>query len=140
MDKMRSRFPGVLILFTVTLLCVAVLSALCVATTRADCAMTEHYANTVDKIYACERAGQRWLSEVDGARSESGTLIEAELPPDTNVEGEIVSTVIRENGWELNASVRISGNEPAEVISWTKQAIWEEDTSLTLWQEDEPWM
>ena len=140
MDKRNSRFPGLLILFTVTVLCVAVLSALCVATVRADEAMTEHYAATVENIYECEKAGQLWLSRVDGARGEDGSLIVSELPPNTEAEGEIVSTVIRENGWELSAAARVRGDEPIEVICWTKQALWEENTSLKLWQEDEPWI
>lgn len=139
MDKLRSRFPGLLILFTVTVLCVAVLSALCVATVRADRAMTERYARTVDAMYECERAGQRWLAQVDGARSESGALVVSELPPDTTVKGDTASTVIEENGWQLCASVRISGNEPIRVVCWIRQALWEEDTSLKLWQEDAPW-
>lgn len=140
MDKMRARFPGLLILFTVTILCVAVLSALCVATVKADRAMTERYAETVTEIYQCERAGQEWLALVDAARNDDGSLREDKLPSDTVTEGEIVSTELTENGWRLCASVRIHGQEPLEVIEWTKQAVWEEDTSMTLWLEDEPWM
>ena len=134
-DRASARFPGVLILFTVTLLCVTVLSALCVATVKADRAMTERYADTVKEIYRCESRGQRCLSEADEA-FEDGAWNMDRLPAWARVEDGVLYGEIEGDGWELCMAVAPDGEGETEVTRWTKRALWEEDTSLTLWQED----
>lgn len=134
-DRASARFPGVLILLTVTLLCVTVLSALCVATVKADRAMTERYADTVKEIYRCESRGQRCLAEADGAFEDGGWNMDR-LPAWARVEDGVLYGEIEGDGWELCMAVAPDGEGGTEVTRWTKRALWEEDTSLTLWQED----
>lgn len=134
-DRASARFPGVLILFTVTLLCVTVLSALCVATVKADRAMTERYADTVKEIYRCESRGQRCLAEADEAFEDGGWNMD-KLPAWARVEDGVLYGDIEGDGWELCMAVAPDGEGGTEVTQWTKRALWEEDTSLTLWQED----
>ena len=134
-DSASARFPGVLILFTVTLLCVTVLSALCVATVKADRAMTERYADTVKEIYRCESRGQRCLAEADEA-FEDGAWNMDRLPAWARVEDGVLYGEIEGDGWDLCMAVAPDGEGGTEVTQWTKRALWEEDTSLTLWQED----
>ena len=134
-DRASARFPGVLILFTVTLLCVTVLSALCVATVKADRAMTERYADTVKEIYRCESRGQRCLAKAD-EDFEDGAWNMDRLPAWARVEDGVLYGEIEGDGWELCMAVAPDGEGETEVTRWTKRALWEEDTSLTLWQED----
>lgn len=114
------RFPGLLILFTVIMLCVAVLSVLCVATVKADRAMAQRYGDMVTNMYQCESAGQRRLAELDAAGG-----------------SDIVTIDLTQSGWALHAEVRLTEGEAPEILCWTKQAEWEEDTDLVLWQEEE---
>ena len=58
------------------------------------------------------------------------------LPAWARVEDGVLYGEIEGDGWELCMAVAPDGEGGTEVTQWTKRALWEEDTSLTLWQED----
>lgn len=59
---------GPISLFTlIIILCLSVLAVLSLTTARAELSITERQAATTTETYQLEQAGQRFLSEVDGA-------------------------------------------------------------------------
>lgn len=131
----RVQFGSVTILFTVILVCVSVLAVLCVATARADLAVAENYADNITGRYACESAGQTWLSQVDEAlRTYGPQAAEAQLPSDTEVKDGVISTTVLGDGMELSIRIRPLAGGGYQILTWEMQAQWNENTELKLWK------
>ena len=65
MSRNRFRIGSIAVLFAVVVLCVAIFGVLTVSSAVSDRRAAERYGEHVEVLYACENAGQDWLSEAD---------------------------------------------------------------------------
>ena len=121
------RSGALTLLFTVVLLCLAVLAVLSLATARADEALAQKSLDRLAQEAAAERAGQEWLAALDAA--DPGTL-----PTNTEVSISVVAESVQklENGDTLRLAAEPAG-EGWRITRWQLTAPWEPDTSLDVW-------
>ena len=65
MSRNQFRIGSIAVLFAVVVLCVAIFGVLTVSSAVSDRRAAERYGEHVEVLYACENAGQDWLSEAD---------------------------------------------------------------------------
>ncbi len=126
MGKKRFRIGSVAVLFAVVVLCVAIFGVLTVATAVSDRRTAQQYGDHMTALYACENAGQKWLSQADAYLSGQG-----QLPPDTQEEnGTLRTTITRENmSLEICLEIQAQGYE---IQTWSCTAAWEPAESWSL--------
>ena len=126
MGKKRFRIGSVAVLFAVVVLCVAIFGVLTVATAVADRRTAQQYGDHMAALYACENAGQQWLSQADAYLSGQG-----QLPPDTQeADGTLRTTITREN-MSLEICLDVADGE-YEIRTWSCRAAWEPEASWSL--------
>ena len=76
MSRNRFRIGSIAVLFAVVVLCVAIFGVLTVSSAVSDRRAAERYGEHVEVLYACENAGQDWLSEADAYLKGAGDLPE----------------------------------------------------------------
>ena len=120
------RSGALTLLFTVVLLCLAVLAVLSLATAQADAALAQKRLDRLAQA-AAERAGQEWLAALDAA--DPGTL-----PADTvsTGDGGVQAELTLESGDTLRRAAEPAG-EGWRITRWQLTAPWEPDTSLDVW-------
>ena len=74
MSRNRFRIGSIAVLFAVVVLCVAIFGVLTVSSAVSDRRAAERYGEHVEVLYACENAGQDWLSEADAYLKGAGDL------------------------------------------------------------------
>ena len=123
------RSGALTLLFTVVLLCLAVLAVLSLATARADEALAQKSLDRLAQEAAAEQAGQEWLAALDAAAP--GTL-----PADTASTGDggVQAELTLESGDTLRLAAEPAG-EGWRITRWQLTAPWEPDTSLDVWTE-----
>ena len=121
------RSGALTLLFTVVLLCLAVLAVLSLATARADEALAQKSLDRLAQEAAAEQAGQEWLAALDAAAP--GTL-----PADTvsTGDGGVQAELTLESGDTLRLAAEPAG-EGLRITRWQLTAPWEPDTSLDVW-------
>lgn len=121
------RSGALTLLFTVVLLCLAVLAVLSLATARADEALAKKSLDRLAQEAAAERTGQEWLAALDAA--DPGTL-----PADTvsTGDGGVQAELTLESGDTLRLAAEPAG-EGWRITRWQLTAPWEPDTSLDVW-------
>lgn len=121
------RSGALTLLFTVVLLCLAVLAVLSLATARADEALAKKSLDRLAQEAAAEQAGQEWLAALDAAAP--GTL-----PADTvsTGDGGVQAELTLESGDTLRLAAEPAG-EGWRITRWQLTAPWEPDTSLDVW-------
>lgn len=121
------RSGALTLLFTVVLLCLAVLAVLSLATARADEALAQKSLDRLAQEAAAEQAGQEWLAALDAAAP--GTL-----PADTASTGDggVQAELTLESGDTLRLAAEPAG-EGWRITRWQLTAPWEPDTSLDVW-------
>ena len=108
MSRNRFRIGSIAVLFAVVVLCVAILG--------------EH----VEVLYACENAGQDWLSEADAYLKGAG-----DLPENTEETETTLKTEITRGNMQLEICLnKINGSY--EIAKWRCTARWQPDDSLNL--------
>ena len=111
---------SIAVLFAVVVLCVAIFGVLTVSSAVSDRRAAERYGEHVEVLYACENAGQDWLSEEDEYLKGAGDLPE-------NAE----ETEITRGNMQLEICLnKINGSY--EIAKWCCTARWQPDDSLNL--------
>lgn len=126
MENRRFRVGSMAVLFTVTLLCVAIFAALTVTTALADEKTALRFGEHVQQQYACENLGQQWLARADAFQKG------LEPMPEETVLGEdgSLSTCIRYGSMELNICLDRTGR----LVRWDCAARWQPEEHWQLWQ------
>ena len=121
------RSGALTLLFTVVLLCLAVLAVLSLATARADGALARKSLDRLTQEAAAEHAGQEWLAALDAAAP-------GVLPEHTTATGAggIQAGLPLENGDTLTITAAPDG-AGWRITSWQLSSPWEPDTSLDVW-------
>ena len=90
MSRNRFRIGSIAVLFAVVVLCVAIFGVLTVSSAVSDRRAAERYGEHVEVLYACENAGQDWLSEADAYLKGAGDLPENTEETETTLKTEIM--------------------------------------------------
>ena len=121
------RSGALTLLFTVVLLCLAVLAVLSLATARADEALAKKSLDRLAQEAAAERAGKECLADLDAA--DPGTLPAATV---STGDGGVQAELTLESGDTLRLAAEPAG-EGWRITRWQLTAPWEPDTSLDVW-------
>ena len=107
-------------------LCVAIFGVLTVSSAVSDRRAAERYGEHVEVLYACENAGQDWLSEADAYLKGAG-----DLPENTEETETTLKTEIKRGNMQLEICLnKINGSY--EIAKWRCTARWQPDDSLNL--------
>lgn len=113
-------------LFAVVVLCVAIFGVLTVSSAVSDRRAAERYGEHVEVLYACENAGQDWLSEADAYLKGAG-----DLPENTEETETTLKTEITRGNMQLEICLnKINGSY--EIAKWRCTARWQPDDYLNL--------
>ncbi|MEA4966200.1 MAG: hypothetical protein VB055_10300 [Oscillospiraceae bacterium] len=130
----RTQLGSITVLFSVILLCVAVLAVLCLSTAKADLATAQNYADHVTQFYKVEQTGQQFLAQVDKALQTYGTALTGdELPDGAALEDGEISAVLGADGITLTVRLKVEHDDTYQILEWNRQVTWSENTDLTLW-------
>lgn len=132
---MKPRLGSIVILFSVILLCVAVLSALSLATAHADASVTQRYEDTVQAIYDAETMGQSWLAKVHTAVMDTPEGEQITLPNGALEEKGIIEVKLTTETRELRIRLALTEEQPGyEILRWENLPLWEENQDIgNLW-------
>lgn len=126
MSRNRFRIGSIAVLFAVVVLCVAIFGVLTVSSAVSDRRAAERYGDHVEVLYACENAGQDWLSEADAYLKGAG-----DLPENTEETETTLKTEITRGNMQLEICLnKINGSY--EIAKWCCTARWQPDDSLNL--------
>lgn len=126
MNRNRFRIGSIAVLFAVVVLCVAIFGVLTVSSAVSDRRAAERYGEHVEVLYACENAGQDWLSEADAYLKGAG-----DLPENTEETETTLKTEITRGNMQLEICLnKINGSY--EIAKWRCTARWQPDDSLNL--------
>ena len=133
MSRNRFRIGSIAVLFAVVVLCVAIFGVLTVSSAVSDRRAAERYGEHVEVLYACENAGQDWLSEADAYLK--GALMHKvfeKIGPENTEETETtLKTEIKRGNMQLEICLnKINGSY--EIAKWRCTARWQPDDSLNL--------
>ena len=118
MSRNRFRIGSIAVLFAVVVLCVAIFGVLTVSSAVSD--------RRAAVLYACENAGQDWLSEADAYLKGAG-----DLPENTEETETTLKTEITRGNMQLEICLKkINGSY--EIAKWRCTARWQPDDSLNL--------
>ena len=97
-----------------------------VSSAVSDRRAAERYGEHVEVLYACENAGQDWLSEADAYLKGAG-----DLPENTEETETTLKTEITRGNMQLEICLnKINGSY--EIAKWRCTARWQPDDSLNL--------
>ena len=117
---------SIAVLFAVVVLCVAIFGVLTVSSAVSDRRAAERYGEHVEVLYACENAGQDWLSEADAYLKGAG-----DLPENTEETETTLKTEIKRGNMQLEICLnKINGSY--EIAKWRCTSRWQPDDSLNL--------
>ena len=128
MGGKRFRTGSILVLFTVTILCVAIFAALTVSAAQTRKQTARRFADHIALETACENQGQCWLAQAEAYRRGAGSL-----PENTTQTGSILETTISLDGVELTIQVYL-GEEACEIRQWSCITTWQSGQSWNLWE------
>lgn len=156
------RMGPISLVSLVIVLSLAVMTMLSVTTTRAMQSSTERHVTATTDIYACEQAGQEFLSKVDAqlAGVRKGTASKAaamaalrkagnalvdgldvvgissavNVAEKDNADTDVTATFVTENDRRLTVTLSISAKATYKITSWKTTTFWNNYTSNdTLW-------
>lgn len=125
---------GILAIFLVIIsVFLAVLATLSLSTADADLRLSEKSADTTEKAYMRESAGQEWLAQVDAALASGKALSDM---PDTETKDNTTVKVFTDNtNISLVVGLKEDGNGGYEIAYWKTVTDWTPDTSIgDLWK------
>lgn len=126
MSRNRFRIGSIAILFAVAVLCVSVFGVLTVSSAVSDRRAADRYGEHAEALYACENAGQDWLSEADAYLKGAGELPANTLETETALETEITRG-------DMQLEIRLNKtNDGYEIAKWSCTARWQPDDGLNL--------
>ncbi len=130
---MRNRGPrlgSILLLFTVAMLCVAVLAVLSLETARADLTVAKRGAQTVQQVYKMEQMGQEWLAQACGALSGAE---QADSASEIWHNGKASAQLETENR-VLHIELAVQTDGTVRIERWENLPRWQQDTAIgNLW-------
>lgn len=124
MDGKRFRLGAVVVLLSVVMLCTAVLAVLTAVTANGDACRAEQYGSHVERVYACQSAGEEWL-----ARADAYAAGLEELPENTEEADGVLTTRITADGIALDIAARRT-DSGVQILRWD---------CTTLWQPEDEW-
>ena len=130
MGGKRFRTGSVSVLFSVVMLCAAVLAALTVSAAAADRRTAQRYGEYVQRLTECQNAGQHWLAEADACICGAG-----ELPAGTQQDASEISAEITSGNMTLTIRLAAEG-ETYRITVWSLQSRWQpEEEHWSLWHK-----
>lgn len=129
---MRNKGPrlgSVLVLFTVTVLCVVVLAMLSLATARADLAVANRSTETMQQVYEIEKLGQEWLAQAHDALANKETADSQAIWQDGTAK-----TQLQTDSRLLDITLRVKQDGTVQIEQWENVPRWQQDTAMEdLW-------
>lgn len=123
------RTGGILVLFVVIMLCIAVLATLTVSTAAADQRTAARYGEFVRRLNECQNLGEQWLSEVDAY------LHGGALPENTNLSGTEIQTELHSGGMTLSICLAAESSS-YRILEWNCRTSWTpEEEQWSLWKK-----
>lgn len=123
------RLGSVLVLFTVTVLCVVVLATLSLETARADLAVANRAAETTQQVYEIEKLGQEWLAQAYAALPNAETT--ESLPVWKNGKAK---TQLKTDSRLLDITLCMQQDGTVQIEQWENYPRWQQDTVMEdLW-------
>ena len=124
----RISVSSVLLVFTVIILCVAILAVLSVSTARAEFNTANKYSNLVTEIYSLDDKGNQWVAQAKNEAEQSGrSSIDEKL-----------STVLLSENRQLEIELEITGGGDLPVnfniVKWKNSAVTKDQDNLNLYK------